>query len=532
MVLLIAAGTWLRTGNLSTASFWVDEVNVVYAAQSLNEGTGGVLPSGMVYTRAPVYTAVTAFFYRLLGVNETTSRIPAALFGILCIPLAYGVSRRVFSRQAALMTAFLVTFSHFEIGWSRVARMYTLLQCLALAIVWTFLKAYESMPSTDDVSSKMQKQKVSLPWLVLCGLLVLVAVFGVHMLALFLGAGLLAYAALRAGLELVQQRGLSRWFNRYSVTLGFTLLGVVCLWFVSAGLRSMIDNYLQYTPPWAVKGSAQNRMVLFEFLIAMVRFPLAAFFFIGAMQCFVRDKKQAWVLFMAFGVPLLLLSGLFTHRVPTYIFYVYPFYLAIAAYGFINIAGFEHGLLQSRLGERVPGRSVITALFLIIFFLSPWFRVSVKIPFFPDGKTNMAVTPDEWKEACRIVNNEKEEGELILASLPQVAYYYEVKADFGLNWANLAQSRKKEFTKDGKLVDVYAGIPFVQSLDELKRLTTQTAGWMLVSSYHRDHTAYIPEEIRNYILNHLNPPRRTNNGTVLIYYWNAESPEKKRHAGI
>jgi len=532
MVLLIAAGTWLRTANLSTASFWVDEVNVVFAAQSLNAGTGGVLPSGMAYTRAPVYTAVTAFFYRLLGVNETTSRIPAALFGILCIPLAYGITRRVFSRQAGLMTAFLVAFSHFEIGWSRVARMYTLLQCLALLIVWTFLMAYERKPSTGDMTSNPEKQKVSLPWLLLCGLLMLVSVFGVHMLTLFLGAGILAYVAFRAGLQLLTQSDLPRWINPYSITLGLALLSIAGLWIVSAGLRSMIENYLQYTPPWAVEGSAQNRLVLFEFLIDMVRFPLAAFFFIGALQCLFRDQKQGWALLIAFGVPLLLLSGLFTHRVPTYIFYVYPFFLAIAAYGFVNIVGFEHDLLQSRLEGRVPGRSAITALFLMIFILSPWFRVSVKIPHFPDGQTNMAVTPDEWKEACRIVNNEKEEGEMILASLPQVAYYYEVKADFGLNWANLAQSRKMEFTRNGELVDVYAGIPFVQTLDELKMLTEQNAGWMLISRFYQDHDAYIPEEIRNYILNHFNPPRQTRNGTVLIYYWNPGSSEKTVRSGI
>jgi Na+-driven multidrug efflux pump len=81
----LAAGSWLRLWNLGAASFWVDEVNSYYSAESWNETGRDLFPSGKVNGRAQLYTAATAAVFRMFGMNETTTRLPAAFFGICSI---------------------------------------------------------------------------------------------------------------------------------------------------------------------------------------------------------------------------------------------------------------------------------------------------------------------------------------------------------------------------------------------------------------------------------------------------------------
>jgi len=114
--LLVLAGTGVRVLNLDRASFWVDEVNTVFTAKSLNETGVDTLPSGAIYGRARIYTAIVAASFKLFGVSEFSARMPSVLFGVLSILLAYGLVRIWFDPKTALFTAFFMAFSHFEVG--------------------------------------------------------------------------------------------------------------------------------------------------------------------------------------------------------------------------------------------------------------------------------------------------------------------------------------------------------------------------------------------------------------------------------
>ena len=67
LILFLLFGGFLRLWNLSVPSFWVDEVNTVFAADSLTKTGSPTLPSGMIYDRAFLHTYTVALFYHFLA---------------------------------------------------------------------------------------------------------------------------------------------------------------------------------------------------------------------------------------------------------------------------------------------------------------------------------------------------------------------------------------------------------------------------------------------------------------------------------
>jgi len=539
LILLLLAGSFLRMWNLGQSSFWVDEVNTVFAAESVVERGDFALPSGMQYGRAPLYTHSVALTYRLLGVSEATSRLSAALFGVLSILGIYVLGRALLDRWTGLAAAFFLTFSHFAVGWSRVTRMYTLLQLLTLIAAFCFIRGFESKKPSDDSGRSVENKSslverwsrvlgisgVSIPWLAGCCIIVAVAIFSVHLLGVFLAAGLVTFIAGMAVITLLFETGSLRWQNKYVLALIVSVVTGAAIWAAMPSLRISVQQFLAYTPPWATgPSSAQRRAYLFDFLISAERFPLAAFFSIGCVQVLTRRSKPGWLALVLLSTPLALLSVVFTHRVPTYLFNVYPFFLLIAAWGAVNLIRSEQIRLPSdTFWSRIRYRNGVAMLFFAVFLVSPWLRITLHIPFQGDGATNMAVGHDEWREASRRVLSAKQEGDLVITSLPQVALYYGLTSDFGLNWNNLEQAREKEWRNaDGRYADVYAGIPCILSLEELRSLiASHTSGWLVISRFHLDSPIVTPEDVRTFIHNDLGEPVLTARESVFVYRWGA-----------
>jgi hypothetical protein len=265
---------------------------------------------------------------------------------------------------------------------------------------------------------------------------------------------------------------------------------------------------------------------LFEFLISAQRFPLAAFFFLGLLAAAARGHRTGWLAACLFVIPLALLTLVFTHRVPAYLFFVYPFFLMVAAYGFVNAVETEHARLAKTAGRGRWIRGAFLAAALSVFVVSPWLRITLHIPFFDDGVTNLAVTPEEWREASAAVRAGARPDDCIITSLPQVALYYGLKSDFCLNRAALEQSIAERFpvNAEGRRVDMYAGVVCIESLEELKSIVgSRTSGWIAVSQFHLENDHLIQPEARDFLNTSLGPPAKTRHGTVLWFRWSRAS---------
>lgn len=536
IILLLIAG-FLRFWNLANRSLWVDEVNTVFAAKSELEMGEPLHPSGIKYGITPLFTKSVAFVYDLLQVDEGSSRIPAAIFGIIAIILTFYCAKQVFNKWVGLCAVFLMTFSHFEIGWSRVARPYTLLQVFTLLIVILFIKAFENQEhiqiNLNDVINKptvfhkikhfLNHKNISPFWVIPFIAVLGYSFFKVNDLTIFVAGGFLGYFLFMSFIGFYWKKRYKKIINKYTVLSTLVIIGALIYFIVSQNLQKDISFYLGYTPPWAVESSmARNSQYLFNFLMSSLRFPLAVFFFIGCIHLMSRRNRLGWILFWVFVIPLFLLSFIFTHRAPRYLFYVYPFFLSISSYGFVNLVKNEIEIFKKDLVYRNRLiRFFIVIAFFSIFLFSPWFRIGIKIPFLGDGMTNGAVSTDEWRQASKLVKKRAKPGDLIISSLPQVAYYYDVKSDYGLNWVNLNRAKITSFKNEkDQWIDIYVGIPCIKSLEQLKQVVrSNDRGWIVVTKYHLQHARVIPSEVRDYLMNTFKEPLKTTQSTVFVFYW-------------
>jgi 4-amino-4-deoxy-L-arabinose transferase-like glycosyltransferase len=545
LIVLIGSGCFLRLWNLGVPSMWVDEVNSFYAAKAVTEKGDLALPSGYIYTRAPLYSYMTASILKIIGFDEVATRFISVVFGVLSIIMVYILAKNVFNRNVGLLSSFFITFSHFEIGWSRTGRMYTLLQFLTLAILYLFLRAFELEKNKQSLSSFKVKgnsvkgfiknfwmqMNISPVWLVFTLILIFVSYQYVHFLTVFIICGILMYVFFMALVKLLISSNSTRFINKYIVTSIVTIVTIGIAWIISPGIQQMFNFFLSYTPPWAEgQVTAQKKLFLFEFLISPYRFPLAAFFFIGSLQTFFRFNKKGILIFLSFIIPVLFLSFIFTHRVPVYIFNVYPLFLILASYGFVNLIITEKKYLYEKWkilkGKHPIVREkfinlILVSSFFLMFIISPWIRISFHIPFYGDGNTNMAVTHYEWREAVEIVKNKIQPGDIIISSLPLTSMFYGVNADFTMNWSLLNQSKVLGVKNEkGKWKDNYGGVECIENLNQFKEIMiNNNRGWILIEQYHFDSNQYLPGEIRRYIQENFREPLYTKNKTMRIFNW-------------
>ncbi len=553
LVLLLAAGSFLRFWNLGNTSFWVDEVNTIYAAGSLAAEGNYELPSGLEHGRAPLHLFLTSLAYRIMEPDEYSTRFISALFGVFNILAVFIFCKRFFNVKIGLIAAFMMTFSFFEIGWSRTARVYPVLQFFTLFFAYTFLMAAGYKKSKDiagllkikgdsffsNVKLFFGRWGISPIWFFPAGLIFLISYLYLHELASFWIFSVLVFSVFLAIVFVfAEEKKSDKLFNFYSILSFLILLSGIIVFAGAPSIREKIVFFLSYTPPWADGlATGGNRLNLVYSLMSGYRIPLFTLFFIGSVQAFFRYNKRAVFMFFMFICQIFLLSFVFTHNTEMYMFNVYPFFLILAAYGFYNVMDIEILISRKLLSHDIDGKSNIVknynkglsfwiaAAFFSVFILTPWLRISLHIPFNPDGMTNGAVTTSGWKEASKKLLEISGPDDVILTSIPILGLYYGVESDYALNWTLLNQAKEKDSKNtSGDWVDVYAGVKCVSNLDNLKQIIQNNkSGWILVESYQWEHDPYIPDIVRTYVEKTFDKPFSFANHSILLFHWNSQS---------
>ena len=132
--MLIALGVGMRAAFL-TSTMGYDETYsfFTFASRSLSTAL-----SAYNINNHPLHTLLVHISTRLFGTATWAVRLPAFLAGVLLIPAAYLVMRRLFNRSVGLLTAALVAASPLLIKYSTTARGYSL---VALFYMLTVLVA-------------------------------------------------------------------------------------------------------------------------------------------------------------------------------------------------------------------------------------------------------------------------------------------------------------------------------------------------------------------------------------------------------
>lgn len=129
--ILVGAGAWatvLRVYGITQQSYWIDESYSITIAKAIAQHGYPLLDSGVVIWRASIYHYILAGITGIFGEGNLVARILSVLIGVCSIFLIAYLAKVWFSKSAAVVTFMLMTFSYWEIAWSRQARMYMLLQ--------------------------------------------------------------------------------------------------------------------------------------------------------------------------------------------------------------------------------------------------------------------------------------------------------------------------------------------------------------------------------------------------------------------
>ena len=138
---LTAFGLWLRLRGLSAEGFGDDEVHKWLAANRYLHGifSGDDVEHPMLMKW--LIAAAIGVGSRFGWAPETMTRLPNALAGGLCVPIAALLARRLFGRTAGLLAAALAACSVTLIGYQRVAKEDTLLGVFVLLLLWCMAEA-------------------------------------------------------------------------------------------------------------------------------------------------------------------------------------------------------------------------------------------------------------------------------------------------------------------------------------------------------------------------------------------------------
>jgi len=115
------AGFALRAYLLGAQNVWWDEGLAIWAVRK------GLIPmtlwtAGDVHP--PLYFWGLYAITRVAGETEFAARFPSLIYGVLLIPLAYQLGRKMISVRVGLLAAALLAVARFPVWWSQEMRMY------------------------------------------------------------------------------------------------------------------------------------------------------------------------------------------------------------------------------------------------------------------------------------------------------------------------------------------------------------------------------------------------------------------------
>jgi hypothetical protein len=142
LVVAISVGGFLRIADLGEPCYWLDEIlGEILTTQAAAQPSSHWL-TGLDREHGPAYYALQ-LASRTAGSGEAAGRAPAAILGMLTIPLVW-LAARAAGNRAALVSSFLFAVSPLHVYYSREARPYALLMFLTAAFVAAVL--HEARP--------------------------------------------------------------------------------------------------------------------------------------------------------------------------------------------------------------------------------------------------------------------------------------------------------------------------------------------------------------------------------------------------
>jgi uncharacterized membrane protein len=143
LFLILLLATALRIWSLGTESLWLDEV---LTARHIGTSYIQIIQDFRGNSQTVIYYLCEKAWCMVFGQTEVALRFPSVIYGVLTIWAIFLLAAQLFSRSAALWTAFLLAINPFAIYYSQEARPYSLFLLAAVFSLY-FLLRFQQQPN-------------------------------------------------------------------------------------------------------------------------------------------------------------------------------------------------------------------------------------------------------------------------------------------------------------------------------------------------------------------------------------------------
>jgi len=468
LLLIIIAGAVLRLHRLSTQSYWMDEGYTINAVLSISEKGSMILDSGENYSCA-TYCYPTAYITKIFGNNAFSYRLFSAIIGIIFILIIFIIINNLFNSHIALLSSFLVSFSYWQIAWSRQARWYTLFALLFWLALYFFYKS-------------LYANKNKFLNIVLTATFTILAIF-TH------GLGYLL-PLIFIGWIIINQVFIQKKFN-WKKNIVIILNGIIILWLFN--LISGID-ILSY-----LFNNLNLHYVLPYYLSFYLRtyWPFIALALVALFNKNGSYKKEIYFLLFTLGAYLIPLS-FFTDMVQyRYMFHLTPIFFILGSIGLLSL----HEDIKPLYGKIILW---IAALGVFITMAGGMFVPQTNYYLESDdpetlgSRPHYAYTPQpQWNNAYEFIKINKIDSDIIISSMPQFNKIFLGEAGYWIKYNYLGLTDKQSRTSNNK--EFYVGAETLNNLEEVKSITSSNHGFIIFDYMAIDEK--IAPEIIKYITN-------------------------------
>jgi 4-amino-4-deoxy-L-arabinose transferase-like glycosyltransferase len=487
VIILLFYGFFLRFEPISSHSYWMDEgytVNAVLSyASGKASGISAVLDSGSKY-ECFLYCFPTALIANQFGFDESNFRILSVIFGLLTIFVIYFVTKELFNRKVALLSAFFINFAYFQIAWSAQARWYTMFTVFFWLAILFFIRAIKAYENKETENAK----KIIWP-IILTTLFTILAIMsqkiGVLLPVFF--AGYLIY------------KNFSRMSVQKNISLrAMTKTALIAAIIIATGL--LVD----------ILSGQYLVLNFFKKINFNYNLPYYLSFFWREYSIFVlllvwtlvnnkeeKNYKNSWFLifiFILYLVPLSALTNIVHYR---YMFHLTPIFFILGSVGIFSV-------LEKIKWQNQWKNFIGLLIFVVIFFVTGIGVFAPQEKYFLEAddptklndRPSYAYTPQpDWNAAYEFIKENRNANDLIISSHAHFNKIFLGEAGYWIKYDYLGLDEETASIKNDR--EYYVGAKVIDDLAELKEVIIGQHGFIVFDYMAAD--GKIPETMINYI---------------------------------
>lgn len=448
----------------------MDEGYTVNAVMSISEHGSTILDSVQNYS-CPTYCYPTAYLVDLLGNSPSSYRLLSVLAGLLFIIAIFLIAKRFYNRNIALLTSFFITFSYWQIAWSRQARWYTLFSLLFWLSIYFF---YQSL-----YSDKNKYLNISLT-----------AIFMV-LAVLTHGLGYLL-PLIFIGWILIDQIFIQKKFS-WRKSLVVIVSGAVIMWLFNFISNIDVISYLfsnlnlHYVLPYYLNFYLRTYWLFILFAI---------FAFFSRNNTYKKEIYFLLFILCAYLVPLSFFTNIVHYR---YMFHLTPIFFMLGSIGILGV----YKDIKPMYGKVILWL-IVLGLFVTVaggvFIPQTHYFLESDNPSALGSRLHYAYTPQpNWNGAYAFIKANKTVGDITISSHPQFNKIFLGEAGYWIKYNYLGFDDKAEYSHDDR--EYYVGAKIIDNLLELQTTAVTSHGFIVFDFMSID--GRIPQDIQDYIMTNL-----------------------------